>query len=391
MIDEPDFSLADTDGAPLDTTPADPAPASAPVPAPVIVVEYRQRGMLARLTPPLLILVTALAITSYQRKSPVRLTFAGGPATAEIPRVEPAAPPATPGPEGGASAKPDPVPPAAAPDPVPGAAVVPSSSPIPDPAPVAAPPGPAAGSGPRVASPFEFNPDDGLRPLDPAQPGMGQARPPAPSQVAGAGASASPNALPGVEPIPDPAAIPGQAQGQPAAVPPDPEPSKEAILQDIQREAADREQQRQNMEELKPKARRLLFEETVARINATRKPFRDELREALKSFGPNAGSEIEVISSRYGREMPPEIKTAYNRTLNIAVRRLTRQEEVNFMRACGLPETVILDYLAHKLHRTLNTRGGPRDENEVRVRAAQLLLSLPVVTPHPAASAEVHP
>ena len=42
-----------------------------PAPAPVIVIENRNRGLAARLMPPALILFAALAISSYQRKTPV--------------------------------------------------------------------------------------------------------------------------------------------------------------------------------------------------------------------------------------------------------------------------------------------------------------------------------
>ena len=57
------------------------------------------------------------------------------------------------------------------------------------------------------------------------------------------------------------------------------------------------------------------------------------------------------------------------------------------MRKIGLPEPVLLDFLAHKVDQTRNTRGGPRDDDEVRVRAARLLLTYPLPVPPPAKAA----
>jgi hypothetical protein len=361
MIDHTDFSLPDEEGRPSVSTPG-PATGEgsteATVPAPVIVVEYRQRGLLSRLAPPLLILAAALVITSYQRKSPVRFPVSGSPVA--VPRVESATAPV-------ATTRPalTPTPESAAPATSTAAPTVPATR-------------PAAEAVPAVVSPFELGPADGLRPLDPAPPAAPAARPPQ-----------SPIAARGASPVPAVAALPLASAPSPdadvqekMADPPSPD-SKEAILDDIQREAAEKENQRQSLEDLKPRARALLFAEFVAKIQAGRTPFRNELQQTLKTYGPNAGGEIDKLCNEFGREMPPEIKSAYYRAIRRTPQRMTRQAEIEFMRGCGLPEPVILDYLANKVHKTLNTRGGPRDENEVRVKAAQILLSVPVNTPHP--------
>jgi hypothetical protein len=47
------------------------------------------------------------------------------------------------------------------------------------------------------------------------------------------------------------------------------------------------------------------------------------------------------------------------------------------MRAWGYPETMVFDYVANGVDRLLGTPGGPRDGDEVRVRAARMLLSMP--------------
>jgi hypothetical protein len=156
--------------------------------------------------------------------------------------------------------------------------------------------------------------------------------------------------------------------------------SRDEILRDIQREADEANARREQMEQLKPRAQALLAAEAVARIQEDRVPFRNELRQLIAERGNDAGPEIDRLCDTYGRDTPPETRAAYHRALRSTPARLTRQGMVELMRSAGLPEPVILDYLAHGLHKTLNSRGGPRDEDEVRVRAGRLLLQFPVST-----------
>ena len=64
----PEGPDADAD---VDASPA-PAPASTSVPPPLVVIQYRNRGLHMAILPPLLILITALVITSYQRQARLR-------------------------------------------------------------------------------------------------------------------------------------------------------------------------------------------------------------------------------------------------------------------------------------------------------------------------------
>ena len=390
MIETTDFSLPDDANPPAGTPdPLSPAPV---VPAPVIVVEYR-RGFLARLTPAMLILLAALAITSYQRKSPVRLSLAGtspAPPRFEIPKAEPpAVPPSNTGHTGAGLSIPAATPPAVSP-PTPVATTPPAAT-TPPPAATAAPPvataappvapptpapapvtKPAADVAPAIVSPFDLGPADGLKPLDPAA--MAERKPPP---------VASPSPL-ATDPSLD---EPPSTQGQEKAEPLPPEVSKEDILQDIQREAQEKEAQRETMEELKPQAKALIYAENLAKLQASRVPFRNELREALKSFGSEAGPEIDKLCNRYGREAPPELLVALHRAERTLPERITLHDRVVFMRRVGLPEPMILDYLCHKHDTWLrNVRGGPRDSNDIRSLAARVLLSIPDASPAPAAS-----
>ncbi len=50
-------------------------------------------------------------------------------------------------------------------------------------------------------------------------------------------------------------------------------------------------------------------------------------------------------------------------------------KRVSQIRSLDLPEAVILDLMSDNLYARMHARGGPRDGNDVRVRAARLLLS----------------
>jgi len=58
------------------------------------------------------------------------------------------------------------------------------------------------------------------------------------------------------------------------------------------------------------------------------------------------------------------------------------------MRRLGLPEPIILDALTRDAARSLKTRGGPRDMDEVRALAGRQLLAIP---PTRAAQATMKP
>lgn len=354
MIEDHDFSLPadDANASPVPAA-ATPGPQPAEAPAPVIVVEQHPRGVLSRLMPPLLILMAALAITSYRGQEPIRLMYRRTPAVATVPSHT--------------------APPAVAPTTLPSGPLPPTAAaPVPDP--VALPPEEdtpvaVAPTTPRP-SPFDLDPSDGLHPLDPAPPlivGTGRPDPPPPGVVV--------LPLPGEGPI-----VPAQpaeaAPGVQAAVPAAPDVDREAILDDIQREAALKARQQKEMEELKPRARAQLLQEALVRIEAQRTTFRNELREALKTFGHNAAPEIERIVNAASHEMPTEVERAYHRARRAMPRGGGLQQQVDSMRSFGIPEPSIFEFLAHKLHTTINTRGGPRDPGEVRVRTAQLLLTM---------------
>jgi hypothetical protein len=110
-----------------------------------------------------------------------------------------------------------------------------------------------------------------------------------------------------------------------------------------------------------------------------RRKFREELRVALRNLPDQAASEIDKVAGRYGYDIDPErMKASYR----IWVSRMSQAAKVRLIRELGLPETVILNYLSDEFSRRIRTRNGPRNQSEARARAARqlLLYELPALT-----------
>jgi len=110
--------------------------------------------------------------------------------------------------------------------------------------------------------------------------------------------------------------------------------------------------------------------------------FREELRQILRLHGKEAGPEIDKLSRRYGFDLDPDrfdqaVKTWRSPRLSLPLK-------VRQIRALDLPETVILNFLSDDLHLKVRSPNGPRNENEVRIKAARQLLSFEPPTPDPA-------
>lgn len=347
-MEDLDFAMPD----PEDDLTTSEAPETSPQ-QPLVVIQYRKSGSIGRLIPPLLILATALGVTYYQRGKP-----SPSPAIAEkspphlagsaTPAEKPAAPERSEPPDEPASDTKGKV-----------AAI--SSQPA-EPA-KRTPPTPS----PALVSPFEIDPSDGLLPLE--HPGP-------PIAIAGLTPPTAPVTAPPEIPVKKDDPRPKNENEEP--LPPAGEnATQEEILADIKREARAQEAEQQMLAELKPKAEQAILAEALDQVHASRSPFRAELKDVLDHFKDRAGPEIERLCQQFGRTAPKEAEDLYHRGRRMLSVRLSRRDEVEFMRSCGLPETVVLDFLSHKIHQTMNTRGGPRDANEVRIWAARLLLSYP--------------
>ncbi len=102
--------------------------------------------------------------------------------------------------------------------------------------------------------------------------------------------------------------------------------------------------------------------------------FRQELREILRVHGNNAGDEIDRLSRRYGYEAGSDAYARADRIWRFS-RGVSQQAKFQKIRSLDLPESVILDFLSDDLHGKVKARGGPRNEKEVRIRAAKQLLA----------------
>lgn len=369
MDDRTDFSYDDSQKMPAQ------AGADGSASPPVILIQYRERSIAARLLPPALILVAAVAITAYRRTTPVfpptslaRIAPRQSLASTDAKSVESEKIVVRAANRAQLEEKVETKPPQATEvSQIKASAMVASRKRedhvVEKPAVVVAAGAPSVASS--ATSPFEFDASDGLRRLEAVTVNPAGTREiPATPETARTPSDSSMEAVASSDLSVTPKPVPG--------------PSRDDILRDIEREARDKEGQRKENETLKAEAHSLLLAESLDKARSERATFHQELRKILKEMGKSAGTEIEKLCQKFGRDMRPEVQYAYNRFQRTTTGHVNRQTTVETLRGIGIPEPVVLDYVASKVHNTMNTRGGPRDENEVRVRAAQFLLSYPL-------------
>jgi hypothetical protein len=166
----------------------------------------------------------------------------------------------------------------------------------------------------------------------------------------------------------------------------EPLPTKEESLRQIAQEAAKKKSEVDGLEENKQAELHTIRQ-------SERIKFREELREVLQTFGNAAGPEIDKLAKRYGydidRERALRARYAWKFT------RTTMESKVRITRALDLPEAAILNFLSDEIHLQIGTREGPRNRNEVRIRAARMLLNFPLpatdATAGPAPSVRPNP
>jgi hypothetical protein len=396
--------------------------------APVIVIE-QSRSLASRLTGPVLILVLALAISSYQRMTPIRLERARPPAdaaaaevsTAKVPdpsasKIEVRAtnhatlaapptkstlsPPGHPPVEGAKPQTPqeqtgivatDPAPKLEPEKPGSGVVAVPSPTPLAQPA---AAPAALAANGETAKSPFDLDATDGLRPIDaPAAetPAAAPAAPPQPNNPlppindppAADAANLNPERPVAAEPNPANNPIEANAaKNNPiedkAANGAVPAANPEQILQDINKEAEQKQQEIQQNEQLKPMAQMAILADALKKVEESRVPFRKELERVLREHGAQASPEIDRLCDQFGSDTLPEVSTAYLRAQRRMSGKLSLRQTVEAMRMYGVPEPALIAIIARDLNKWMGSRGGPRDPEGVKVAAAKRLLTFPV-------------
>ena len=155
-----------------------------------------------------------------------------------------------------------------------------------------------------------------------------------------------------------------------------PQPTKEQLRNDIEAEAAQKAAELKERRNIKDHARDVVDSETQARVEDERVAFRRDLHEAVKLSRREAASQIDTLCDRYGRNYSDELRSKAGYLLERFGGKMSREAKVRMLRFHGVPEAGILDFLANEIHRAINSRNGPRDSNEVRIDAAKQLLRI---------------
>ena len=158
-----------------------------------------------------------------------------------------------------------------------------------------------------------------------------------------------------------------------------PQPTQDQLFQDIQAEAAEKNAELKQRRDLKDRAREVIDAESQARVEDQRAAFRRDLREAIKLSRKEAATQIDDLCNRYGRNYSDELRSKARFLLERFGGKMSREAKVRMLRFHGVPEAGILDFLANDIHFMINTRNGPRDSNEVRIDAAKQLLRIALV------------
>jgi len=144
-----------------------------------------------------------------------------------------------------------------------------------------------------------------------------------------------------------------------------PLPSKEENLRQFAEEAAKNDAELLARDETRQA-------EIRARRNDERVKFHQELREILRIHGNDGGPEIDKLAKRTGFDVDAR---KYDHARQAWINgRMALHAKVRMIRSLELPETVILDFLSDDLDTLRRTPKGPRNANEVRVFAARQLL-----------------
>ena len=164
--------------------------------------------------------------------------------------------------------------------------------------------------------------------------------------------------------------MPVARAGGPGVADPQPRlPTKEESERQFREEAA------QNAVQIREQYERKTAELQSARYQE-RVKFHEELRTIVQQPTSDAAVEINQLVKRYSFDGDPARRMEAERIWHFSRSINQQAAKVRMVRQLDLPESVILDFLSDDFHAQVRTRNGPRNENEVRVRAAQRLLSI---------------
>ena len=243
------------------------------------------------------------------------------------------------------------------------------------------PPPPEPPAEPATAPAPGPSPDVAIAEEDPMPP------PPEPEHVDEATAETPAPADPAA-PGPDPSAGP-----VPPPPPPEPALTKEQVLDRIRLEAEQKAARLRSPRSLEAAAAREGSEArrgdqggparrgpAPGRGEAGRVPRRAP--QARRRAGRPRGARRSIASARNTAGSPcPRSSTRSRRGSAGHPRDSDGADKVEMMRRLGLPEPIILDALTRDASRSLKTRGGPRNMDEVRALAGRQLLAIPPAPP----------
>lgn len=376
---------------------------------PVVVIEYRNRGIPPFLMFPLALVLSLAMFTAYHllivrpRNQELKMAAIRAAAVASGASGKTSGEAADPKPAPGALAG-LPLPLTLESQPLPPGYQLPSPS-IKDEPPLlaASPADPAPKRDPQVGEPLDWGGGEASKEGEEAKPAkpplaVGFSRPS--DKPAEAEADAPPEAKP--EPKPEPEGVaeialapkPDIVEELPKAPAADeapdepPVPTRDEMIQALQDEAIAKAAQRDELLKRKEEARARVEAEAQQRIEDERTAFRRALHEIVSAGGPEAGQRIDALCNQFGRNYGDEIRDRVTAYLSRVHGRITIDDEIRLLRTLGVPEPGILDFLANGVKYSLNSRNGPRNPNEVRVMAARRLLrSRPTITDVDAARA----
>lgn len=369
MSDLPDFDLdcewLDPSSAiPQPAAAADESPsvneATAAKPAdPVVVIQYRNRGISPILLFPMTLMASLGLFAGYHHLfvRPI-YTQEGGFAFARA--AEPAAPEQDPAVTQASTSLPIQVTPATVPLSLESQPLGPISPPLPPPVTLEPQPGgPVAIPSP---APSVVQSTETAKP-EPADTPKGEPEEPKPR------ISIASTALDPVKeepPAPEADAIPAAET-----------PTREQMMERIQQEAELKELKQQEMERRQAEAAAQFHAEDTQRIQDERVLFHKSLQEIVAVGGRDVGKAIDDLCDKYGRGYSTEKRNEVKAVMERAHGKRSRREEVGLLRYMGVPEPGVLDYLSNEVHRTsLHKRNGPQNPDEVRLYAARQLLQI---------------
>jgi hypothetical protein len=177
----------------------------------------------------------------------------------------------------------------------------------------------------------------------------------------------------GLEP-PDDAPIREDVK-QPDPVLPEPLPSREEVLAEIQKEAQKKQAELQEIGQAKNQSLEAAKEHRESELYGQRITFLNELQTLLREKKGRAGNEIEKLTARHENDVTPELRQEVVTLLRRASGRMSLKGKIRALRGLGVPEPAILDVICNEVHHRYHTTRCNCYSPQMYVLAARELLA----------------